>query len=70
MFKDYHNFYLKCEVLSLADVLEKFRNYSLTNYGLCPSHHLSATGSSWDVTLKIIRVELELMTDPESYNPK
>ena len=70
MLKDYHNFYLKCEVLSLADVLEKFRNYSLTNYGLCPSHYLSAPGSSWDVTLKIIRVELELMTDPESYNPK
>ena len=70
MLKDYHNFYLKCDVLSLADVLEKFRNYSLRNYGLCPSHYLSAPGSSWDVTLKIIRVELELMTDPESYNPK
>ena len=70
MLKDYHNFYLKCDVLSLADVLEKFRNDSLTNYGLCPSHYLSAPGSSWDVTLKIIRVELELMKDPESYNPK
>ena len=30
--KDYHNLYLKCDVLSL--VFEKFRNNSLKNYGL------------------------------------
>ena len=27
--KDYHNFYLKCDVLLLADVFEKFRNRCL-----------------------------------------
>ena len=31
--KDYHNLYLKCGVLLLADVFEKFRNNSLKNYG-------------------------------------
>ena len=36
--KDYHDLSLKCEVLLLADVFEKFRNNSLKNYGLCPSH--------------------------------
>ena len=36
--KYYHDLYLRCEVLSLADVFEKFRNNSLKNYGLCPSH--------------------------------
>ena len=41
--KDYHDLYLKCDVLLLADVFEKFRNNSLKNYGLCPSHYLSAT---------------------------
>ena len=40
--KDYHNLYLKCDVSLLADVFEKIRSNSLKNYGLCPSHCLSA----------------------------
>ena len=38
----YHDLYLKSDILLLADVFEKFRNNSLKNYGLCPSHYLSA----------------------------
>ena len=30
--KDYDNLYLKCDVLLLADVFEKFINSSLKNY--------------------------------------
>ena len=37
--KDYHDLYLKCEVLLLADVFKKFKNSSFKNYGLCPSHY-------------------------------
>ena len=40
--KDYHELYLKCDVLLLADVFENVRNNSLKNYGLFPSHYLSA----------------------------
>ena len=29
MMKDYHDLYLKCDILLLADVLEKFKNNSL-----------------------------------------
>ena len=36
--KDFHNLHLKCDVLLSADFLEKFRNNSIKNYGLCPSH--------------------------------
>ena len=32
--KDYHDLYLKCNVLLLVDVFEKFRNNSLKNCGL------------------------------------
>ena len=40
--KDYHDLHLKYDVLLLAYKFEEFRNISLKNYGLCPSHHLSA----------------------------
>ena len=44
--KDYHDLYLKYDVLLLADVFQKFRKNSLKNYGLCQSHYLSALGLS------------------------
>ena len=42
MMKDYHNLYLKCDVLLLPDVFEKFGNSSFKKYGLCLNHYLSA----------------------------
>ena len=32
--KDYNDLYLKCDILLLADVFEKFRNNSLKKHGL------------------------------------
>ena len=55
MMKDYHDLYLECDVLLLADVFEKFRNNSLKNYGLCPSHYLSAPALSWDAILNMTK---------------
>ena len=40
--KDDHDLYLKCDVLLLADVFEKFRSNSFKNYGLYRNHYLSA----------------------------
>ena len=37
--KYYHDLYFESDVLLLADVFEKFRNNSLRNYGICPSHY-------------------------------
>ena len=63
--KNYHDFYLKCNVLLLADVLEKFRNNSLNNYGLCSNHYFSTATLIWDAMLKKTKVELELIPDSD-----
>ena len=46
--KVYHDLFLKCDVLLLPDVFEKFRNWCLENYGLHSSHYLSVPVLSWD----------------------
>ena len=61
--KDYHDLFLKCDVLLLVNVFEEFRNNSLKNYGLCPSHYLSTLGLSWNAMLKMTKIELELIPD-------
>ena len=65
--KDYHDLYLKSDVLLLADVFEKFRNNTLKNYGLCSSHYLRAPGVSLDAMLEMKKIKLELITDPDMY---
>ena len=46
-------------------MFEKFRNNSLKNYGLYPSHYLSAPGLSWDAMLRMTKIELELIPDSD-----
>ena len=66
--KYYHNLYLKCDVLLLADAFEKKKgNNSLNNCGLCQSHYLSAPALSQDEMLNMTKVELELIPDPDMY---
>ena len=65
--KGYHNLYLKCDVLFLTDVFGKFRNNSLKNYGLCPSHYLSASGLSWDTMFKMTKIKLDLISVPDMF---
>ena len=60
---DYHDLYLKTDVLLLADIFEKFRNTCLDNYGLDPCHYYSSPGLSWDAMLKMTKIELELVSD-------
>ena len=59
--------YLKYDILLLADVFEKFRNNSLKNYGLCPSHYLNAPTLSSHAMLKMLKVELKLIPYPDMY---
>ena len=55
----YHDLYLKTDVLLLCDVFEKFINVSLKNYGLDPSHYFSSPAISWDAMLKFAGTQLE-----------
>ena len=65
--KDYHDLYLKCDVLLLTDVFEKIRNNNLEICGLFPSHYLSGPGLSWNAMLNITKVEIKLIPDPDTY---
>ena len=60
---DYHDFYVQCDTLLLADVFENFRNKCIEIYKLDPAHFLSAPGLAWEVCLKKTGVKLELLTD-------
>ena len=62
--KDYHDLHLKCGILLLIDIFEKFGNNSLKNYGLCPSHYLSQPSSKWDAMLNMTKVKFKLIPDP------
>ena len=50
---DYHDHYLKKDVLLLADVFEGFIETSLHFYKLDPCHFFSCFGLSWDAMLKM-----------------
>ena len=61
--RDYHDLYLKSDVLLLSDVFENFRDVCLDNYRLDPMFYYTAPGLAWDACLKIAKVRLELLTD-------
>ena len=61
--RDYHDLYLKSDVLVLSDVFENFRDVCLDNYRLDPMFYYTAPGLAWDACLKIAKVRLELLTD-------
>ena len=52
---DYHDHYLKKDVLLLADVFEKFIDTCLKFYKLDPCHYFSSPGLSWNAMLKMIK---------------
>ena len=62
---EYHDLYLKSDVLLLADVLEEFRSVCLENYQLDPAWYYTSPGLAWDAALKKTKARLELLTDPD-----
>ena len=64
---DYHDHYLKKDVLLLADVFEKFIKTCLKYYELDPCHYFSSLGLRWDAMLKMTGVKLEKISDIDKY---
>ena len=60
---EYHDLYLKTEILLLCDVSEKFIDVCLKDYGLDPCHYYSLPGLSWDAMLKMTGITLEKISD-------
>ena len=56
---DYHDHYLKKDVLLLTDVFEKFIDTCLKFYRLDRCHYFSSPGLSWDAMLKITGMRLK-----------
>ena len=54
--EDYHDHYLKKDVLLLAHVFKKIIDTCMKFYELDPSHYFSSPRLSWDVMLKMTRV--------------
>ena len=61
--REYHDLYMKSDVLLLADVFETHRDMSIKNYGIDPAWNFTLPGESWEAMLKMTKVKLELLSD-------
>ena len=62
---EYHDLYVQCDTLLLADVFENFRDKCIERYELDPAHFLSAPGLAWQACLTKTKGELELLTNTD-----
>ena len=60
---EYHDLYLKTDVLSLTDVFERFIKTCLDYYSLDPLYYFSVPGLSFDAMLKMTGVKLQTISD-------
>ena len=60
---DYHELYLKTDLLLYAEVFEVFINTCLEYYVLGLWHYFGSPGLSWDAMLKMTGIELDFISD-------
>ena len=65
-FQDYHELYLKTDVLLLQDIFENFRYTCLKNYQLDPARYVSAPALAWDAMLLFSKVQLDILPEWKS----
>ena len=64
---EYHDLYLKTDVLLLCDVFERFIDVCLEDYALDPCHYFSSPGLAWDAMLKMAGIKLDKIHDIDMY---
>ena len=66
-FMDCSILYLKADVCHLSDVFQKFNNFAYEAYGLDCRYSYTLPGFSWQVMLKMTKLELDLISDQDIY---
>ena len=62
---NYHDLYLRTDVVLLANMYEASRDTCLKHYKLDPVHFCTSPGLTWKACLKHRGIKLELLTDPD-----
>ena len=59
--------YLRTDTLLLADIMTEFRKTCKKAYGLEALLYYTLPGLAWDAMLKITKIKLDLISDPNMY---
>ena len=62
---DYHDLYLRTDVVLLANVYKAFMDTCLKHYNLDPVRFYTSPGLAWKACSKCTGIKLELLTDPD-----
>ena len=62
---EYHDLYLKTDIILSANIFKAFRKVCFDNYGLDPAHFYMALRLAWKACLKKTKIRLELLLDPD-----
>ena len=66
-FGEFHDLYMKVDVLLHADVMENFRKDAYGGFKLDPFNYITQASYAWDCVLKFSGVELEMLSDQDMY---
>ena len=61
---EYHDLYLRTNVILLANVFEAFRDTCLEHYSLDPAHFYTSPVLAWKACLMKTEIKLQLLMDP------
>ena len=58
---------MKTDICHLSDIFQNFSKFAYESYELDPRHSFTLFGFSWQAMLKLTKIELELISDPDMY---